>query len=138
MSFPTYTILVDDTDAQALVDRLNRPRSPESGDAGLGGSTCPDDATELPGFGPAASPNAPIQSRWITLWVRPDFADRFESIIDDNPSAEAKRWHPEGKVDAAHPGNPPQHARAVDHPRGRGLERRGPPDDTGNGQGGPP
>lgn len=124
MTLPTFSIRVSaGSDAQALVDALRRPRHPESGDPGLGPSTCPEDATDLPELAQSeAQPDDTAQERWLTLPVYPRDVDVFESIVESNPSAEAKRWHPEGKADVAHD-TPPPFTNASEHPAADGLER---------------
>jgi hypothetical protein len=115
MRHPTYTILVAETDAPVLVDRLNAPRNPDSetADAGLGPRTTPDDATELRGLVSDTTLDTPTH-RWLTLSVPPRDVDRLASILTD-VGADYAEWHPEPEVDTAY-------ERARELPEEEGLE----------------
>ena len=121
---PTYTITVPKADAQALVDRLNAPRSPESEttDPGLGPRTTPSDPTALTGLvSTGATVDTPTH-RWLTLSVRPREEDRLETILEA-VGADRATWHPEPDVDASY-----KRARAL--PEAQRLDPVADTDDT--------
>jgi len=143
MRHPTYTIIVDESDAQVLVDALNHPRQPEDDqDPGLGPSTCREDADTYPGYGQGGS----VQERRFTLSVHPRDVERFEAICEEIGGVQYEQYHPSGhpvdpetdELDEEREAfrGPPEHAEA----RGRSEDTRppddvGPPNDSG---GGPP
>lgn len=124
---PTYIVIVEDSEAQGLLDALRAPRDADT-EPGLGPERIPSDPTGLPGLrqrgAPPPNAGAPMTHREITISIPTRDAERFEAIVESTPTAQFEQYHPRnhpvdletGDLDESRevPDNPAEKRAAVD------------------------